>query len=364
MKKIPIANPYIEKSDAEEVRKTITKGWITMGKKTEIFESMLSKYLNVKYVVAMNNGTSTLDAILSALNIKQNDEIIVPDMTYISTANVAEYKKAKLILVDCDKSTYNISVKDLIKKISNKTKLIMVTDMKGMPVDYKEIIKISKKNKIPLIADSAESLGSSYNNVKIGSQTLAHSFSFFANKNITTAEGGAVVTNSIKIYKKLICIRNQGQKGRYNHVMLGNNYRMNDILATLGIQQFKKIDKIINYKNKIAKIYNSKLQNVVMVPHLPEYVTRHSWYNYTIRVPKKLRNRLINFLSKNGIETRISFPPIHTQPYYKKKLSKSNFPNSIDAYNTMIDLPIWYKMPMKDVNFICNKVINFLDKNR
>ena len=189
---------------------------------------------------------------LQALNITEKDEVIVPSLTYISTANVVSYKKAKLVLCDSEEDTFNVSYESLISKITKKTKLIIVTDLKGMPVDYDKYIKLSKKMKIPIIADSAESFGAEYKHRKVGSQLLAHTFSFFANKNITTGEGGMVVTNNDKL-EKLRIILNQGQNRRYNHIMLGNNYRMTDISASMGLIQLKNSIHVLKKKMMLQK---------------------------------------------------------------------------------------------------------------
>ncbi len=245
---IPIAQPFLGEEEAKAVYHTIKSGWISMGKKVDEFESLCCEYLNVKYAIAMNNGTSTLSSLLTALGIKYGDEVIVPNLTYISSANVIEYHSATPILADNDPKTFNISVDNIENKITDRTKLVMSVDLKGQPVDYDEIIELCDRKGIPLIADSAESFGAIYKSKKVGSQALAHSFSFFANKNLTTGEGGLITTNDTELAKKLKIIRNQGQEGRYNHTHLGNNFRMNDITATIGIEQLKKIDQIINKK--------------------------------------------------------------------------------------------------------------------
>ena len=169
---IPVANPTVNIEEAKAVFNQVKSGWISMGKKVQEFENKVEKYIKVKNAIAMNNGTSALDALLTALNINEKDEVIIPSLTYISTANVVAYKKAKLVLCDSDPRTFNIDEKSLLKKISRKTKLIIVTDMKGMPVNYDFYKKLSKKLKIPIIADSAESFGAKYKNKMIGTQLL------------------------------------------------------------------------------------------------------------------------------------------------------------------------------------------------
>ncbi len=363
---IPVANPTVNTEEAKAVFDQVKSGWISMGKKVQEFETKVEKYIGVKNAIAMNNGTSALDALLTALNINEKDEVIIPSLTYISTANVVAYKKAKLVLCDSDPKTFNIDEKSLLKKISRKTKLIIVTDMKGMPVNYDFYKKLSKKLKIPIIADSAESFGAKYKNKIIGNQLLAHTFSFFANKNLTTGEGGMIVTNNNFLSKKLKIIRNQGQNRRYNHVLLGNNFRMTDVSASIGIIQLKKLNSCLCKKQKIAQNYNKYFKNIskIKVPYIPEYVSQHSWYNYSIRVPSKYRNKLIKYLSKNGIETRLSFPPVHIQPYYKKQFIRDRkFLNkSLKTFNEFLDIPIWPELSLRKQKIVSNSIINFFKK--
>jgi len=361
---IPVANPFIDSKEINAVNYVMRKKWITMGKKVQQFENSLAKFLGVKYVVAMNNGTSTLDSLVKYFSINNKEqEVIIPDLTYISTANVVTYNNGKIVLCDSNNDNFNINLKDLEKKISTKTKLIIVTDMKGMPVDYDELLKIANKKKIPVIADSAEALGSVYKNRKVGSQVFAHSFSFFANKNITTGEGGAISTNNKKLYKFLLKMRNQGQSKRYHHVIIGNNYRMTDIAATIGIEQLKKLKVIINKKNKIANFYNKKFndRNEITLPEIPKYVSQHSWYNYTIIVNSKKRDKLINFLKKNKIETRVSFPTISSQPIYKNLYYNRKKSNSIRLTKSLIDLPIWTMLSVKDQKKVIKAISVFFD---
>ena len=240
--------------------------------------------------------------------------------------------------------------------------------MKGLPVDYDSLKKLSKEKKIPIIADSAESFGAKYKNNIIGNQLLAHSFSFFANKNITTGEGGMVVTNNKQLYEKLKIIRNQGQSSRYNHTVLGNNYRMTDIMASIGIEQLRKIKKITKEKNKIANFYDKQFSqiNQVKTPYVPEYASQHSWYNYSIQVEEKIRDKLVTFMKKRGIETRLSFPPIHIQPYYIKKFKfkKLDFINAYYSYKRFIDIPIWYGLNKKSQIKIVNTIKSFFQKKK
>lgn len=361
---IPVANPFLDFKERKAVNYVVRKKWITMGNKVKEFERDLAKILNVKYVVAMNNGTSTLDSLVKFFGIKNNShEVIIPDLTYISTANVVTYNSGKIVLCDSNSDNFNVNLDDLEKKITKKTKLIIVTDMKGMPVDYDNLLKIAKKKKVPVIADSAEAMGSIYKKKQVGNQVFAHSFSFFANKNITTGEGGAISTNNKKLYKYLLQIRNQGQSKRYHHVILGNNYRMTDISAAIGVEQLKKLNTIIKNKNNIARLYNKYFNKIdkIKLPSLPKYVSQHSWYNYAIIVDIKKRDKLIDFLKKNNIETRVSFPTISSQPIYKKLPYNRISANSVKLSKKLIDLPIWAKLNIKDQKIVIKIISKFFD---
>ena len=260
-----------------------------MGRKVKEFENMVCEYTGSRHSIAMNNGTSTLHAILMALDIGPGDEVIIPTLTYISSANVVLYQGATPVFCDNDPLTYNVTAESIREKISSNTKAIMTVDMKGLPVDFDSFKELSAETGIPFISDSAESYGSIYKGSFVGSQATAHSFSFFANKNITTGEGGIVTTNDPELFKKLRIIRNQGQEGRYNHTLLGNNYRMTDILAALGVEQLKRIDTILEKKVSIASFYSEEIGKIdgIRTPYVPSYVGRPSWYNYSINLSRR-----------------------------------------------------------------------------
>ncbi len=365
MYKIPIANPSIDKREAKSAYKVIKKGWISMGKEVSNLERKIEKYLNVKHAILFNNGTSALHSALAYYNIGKGDEVIVPTLSYISSANVVLYCGAKPIFCECDPITFNVTPENIINKITKKTKAIITVDLKGMPVDYDRIKNKLKKYKIPIISDSAEAFGAVYKNKKVGSQLKLHSFSFFANKNMTLGEGGLVTTNETKIANFLKIFRNQGQEGRYNHTYVGNNYRPTDYAAAIGKVQLTKIEAVLKEKNKIAKIYNKafKNENLVYSPHLPKFVTRHTWYMYCLSFSKLVnRDKLQEFINKKGIDTRLSFPPIHLQPIYKKLFGykKGDFPISEDVFNRFLDIPCWKGMGIKNVKFIIKKIKDYL----
>lgn len=358
---IPVANTSIGEEEAKAAYETVKSGWISMGEKVKEFEQEFSKTVGAKHAIAVNSGTSALHVALAALGIKENDEVILPTLTFISTANAVLYQNAIPVLAECNPETYNISPEEIEKRITPKTKAIMIVDMNGMPVDYDPILEIAKRHSIPVIADSAESLGASYKEKKVGSIAPIHIFSFFPNKNITTGEGGMITTDSDELVKKMRQILNQGQDGRYNHVVLGYNYRMTNIQAAIGLEQLKQLNNIIQEKEKIAKKYTDAFKdcNHIKTPFIPAYVTQHSWYTYTISVNKTLRDYIVEKLKEMNIETRLSFPPIHIQPFYKEKFgyNEQSLPVSFYAWKSLINIPIWKNMGEKQ-----DRVIKMLIK--
>jgi len=364
MKHIPIANPQMSFKEANAAFKVISKGWISMGKKVQEFELKASKYLRVKNSILMNNGTSAIHAALLANGIQKGDEVIVPSLSYISSANAVLYCGAKPVFCESDPRTFNTNASFIEKKITKRTKAIIVVDLKGMPIDFDEILYAFKKYKI--ISDSAESFGAEYKNKKVGSQVKTHIFSFFANKNITMGEGGLITTNDDKLANICRIIRNQGQDKRYHHIMIGNNFRPTDYAAAIGIEQMKKIEKVLTQKNKIAKFYERELGNNIniKIPYVPSYVTKHSWYMYCVIINNKIsRDKVKYFLEKNGVETRLSFPPIHLQPIYKKifDYKKGDLPIIEEIYKTFLDIPCWMGMKLNEINTVC-KLLNLAVK--
>ncbi len=369
MNRIPVASPVFSDKEAEAVYQVIKSGWVTMGPKVKEFEDQFAAYTNSKYAISMFNGTVTLHSSLIALDIGPGDEVIVPSLTYISTANAVLYVGAKLVLCDSNPETYNLDLEDIKKVITKKTKAIITVDMQGMPVNYDEIIEFANSKNIHVISDSAESIGATYKGNQIGSQALIHSFSFFGNKNITTGEGGMITTNSESLMKKLKIIRNQGQEKRYEHIMLGYNYRMTECQAAIGIVQLSTLRDRIRCKQKVVSIYKKKFANIneIKLPYIPDYVTNHAWYMYTIKVDKNInRDKVVKELDSQGIETRLSFPPVHIQPYYKKRFnfSYNDYPNSIIGWERLINLPISPNILEKEINYVAEKTVGAIEKQK
>jgi perosamine synthetase len=352
---IPVANAYLGEEEAKAVYNVVKSGWVSKGKKVTEFEEAFKKKTNAKHAIAINSATSGLHVALNAIGIKPGDEVIVPSLTFISTANAVLYMNATPVLAECNPKTYNITVEEIEKRITKKTKAIIPVDMNGMPVDYDAIFELAKKKSIKVISDSAESLGATYKNKKVGSIADVHVFSFFPNKTITVGEGGMITTSDDKLAAKMRILLNQGQDSRYHHVELGYNYRMVDIQASIGIEQLKKMDYIIKEKSRLAALYTKAFSNAknIKSPYIPDYVTQHSWYLYVVSV-KGNRDEIVKKLTEKGIETRLSFPPIHTQPYYQKKFGYNNesLPITFQSWSQLINIPLWVGMDEETQNYV------------
>ncbi|MBS3052359.1 MAG: DegT/DnrJ/EryC1/StrS family aminotransferase [Candidatus Aenigmarchaeota archaeon] len=358
---VPLANAFIGEEEAKAVYDVVKSGWISQGKKVEEFENDFKRTVDAKHAIAVNNGTSALHVCLMALGIGPGDEVILPSLTFISTASVALFQHATPVLAECNPKTYNVTGKDIEKLITKKTKAIIPVDMNGMPIDYDEILEVAEKHSLPVIADSAESLGATYKKKKIGCIAPIHCFSFFPNKNVTTGEGGMVTTEDDELAVKMRKIRSHGQEWRYHHVMLGNNYRMTEMQAALGIVQLRNLDNVLKAKEKIVRRYNEAFADNkhIQTPYVPDYVTRHAWYMYTISVDRKMRDQIVQKLKEHGIDTRLSFPPIHAQPLFKEKFGfhEEYLPITFDAWSKLINIPIGPKMTNEEQDYVINNLV-------
>ena len=362
-RKIPVANPYLGKEELDNVIKAVKDGWISSkGEFIGKFENEFAKYCGMKYGVATFNGTVALHLALAALGIKKGDEVIVPTLTFVATANAVTYCGAKSVFVDSHPDYWCIDPGEIEKKITKKTKAIIPVHLYGHPCDMDPIMKIAKRHRLHVIEDCAEAHGAEYKGRKVGSFGDVNCFSFFGNKIITTGEGGMCVTNNKKLARKMRILRDHGMnlKKRYWHDMLGFNYRMTNLQAAIGLAQVKKLDTFIDKGRKIAGWYKKKLGNleeknlVSLHPEMP-WAKRVHWM-YSILIENKFgvsRNNLMKELAKRGIETRPLFYPVHSFSFYKKQ---GNFPVAEGLSQRGISLPNSVGLPENDVNFISEEM--------
>lgn len=369
----PVSVPNVTQKDIISVNKALKAGWISSeGPEVKKFEKNFSKYIGHKYAVAVSSGTAALEIAIKSLNLKKGDEIIIPNFTIISNALAAIKQDLKIKLIDCGKFDWNMDISQIKKNISKKTKAIIATHIYNFPLRIDLLKKICKKKKIFIIEDAAEVLGQKLNKKLCGSYGDISTFSFYANKQITTGEGGMITTNNKKLYEKSSSLRNLsfGKKDRFNHDDIGWNYRMTNIQASLGISQLKRINQIVKTKHKIGLEYYKRLKSNsnLFIPELQKkYAKNIYWVVAILILNKKLKidaKSMMKKLKAEGIATRPFFWPMHMQKILKKyNISKNtSFPNSNYICKYGLYLPSGLNLKTSEINFICSK-INKIFKN-
>jgi perosamine synthetase len=370
--KIPLYRIHTSVDDVKSVSNIVSRdmGW-AIGPEIEEFEEKLAKYVKSGYCVSFNSGTSAQHASLLALGIKFKDEVIVPSFTFISTANSVLMANGKPVFSDIEENSLGLDPELIKKNISQYTKAIMPVHYAGGACRIKEICELTHKKKIHVIEDAAESLGCKIGKKKIGTFGSMGIFSFAGNKVLTTGEGGAVVTNSKKLYEKLKLIRSHGRldKKNYfqsnlksNYITLGYNWRMSSMTAALAKSQLKRLDKMIQMRRKNAIFLSSKLKEFeeVIVPMESGY--KHVFQLYSIRLKnKKVRNALMEFLSQNGIMSKIYFEPVHKTPFYTKLgYSKINLPVTKKVSEQILSLPMFPDIKTRELKLIVETIGEFI----
>ena len=355
--------PTIGLKEKKFVNDCLKTNWISSkGSYINKFENKFSKYINIKHSISICNGTVALHLALLALEIKKNDEILAPSFTYISPINAINYIGAKVKFIDSDLKNWQVDIDDFKKKITKKTKAIIIPHLYGKITDIDLISKICKSKKIFLIEDSAESFGCYYKKKHLGTYGDISTFSFFGSKTITTGEGGMVCTNNSKLAKKIFKLKMVGvvKNKYYWHDIIGYNYRMTNICAAIGYAQLLNSKKILKKKELIFKNYKQFLKGTDLLSNYESKDVKSSFWLINIFVKsKKIRDGLANYLKKNGIETRTTFNPVHLMPMFKK-LSSSKLPNSIILSETGLSLPSGANLKKKEIKIICKLIKAYL----
>ena len=363
---VPVNRPSLNNNEVREIIKTLKSGWISADSPiNKKFEKSFSKKIKRKYSVAVSSGTAALDIAVKSLDLKKNDEIIVPTFTIISTLNQIIRQGIKPILIDADPLTWNMKVEQIESKITNKTKAIMVVHIYGLPTDMKKVLFLAKKYKLYIIEDSAEQLGQTYYGKPIGSLGDISTFSFFANKHITTGEGGMISTNNSKLNEKFRVLRNLSfdpKNQKFIHNTLGWNYRMTSLQATIGKVQLKKLSKFIKIKRYIGNFYNNAFKNLkdLQLPLVKtDYAENIYWvYGLVLKNNKYKAPYYIKKLKKLGVECRPFFCPMHLQPVFKSMnlFKKNKFPVSEKLFNYGFYIPSGIGMKKKELFYVADKI--------
>lgn len=368
MIRIPVNTPLLNGNEKKYLLDCIKTGYISStGNFVEKFEKKFAKFVGKKYAVSVSNGTVALQIAYECLNIKKSEEVILPAFTIISCILPIIRSGGTPVLVDCNIDDWNINIESLKKKITKKTKCIIVPHIYGLPARIDEIIKICKERKIKIIEDTAEAIGLKIKNKMCGSFGDLSTFSFYANKHITTGEGGMICTDNKNYYEKCKYLRNIcfNNERRFKHFDLGYNARFTNIQSAVGIAQLEQIKKFIKKKINIGNLYNSKIRanNSFIKPLQKKNKIQNIYWVYGLIIKnKKMKlENVMKFFEKNGIETRNFFWPLHQQPVLKKLgyFKNQRFKNSEYLSKKGFYIPSGLGLSVSDQK----KVINFINKN-
>ena len=359
-KNIPLVKPDLSGNEINYLIDCIKSTYVSSrGKYVDMFEKKFRLYYKSKFSLSVSSCTGGLMLIMSSLKLNKDDEVIVPNVTFISPINSILHANAKPVFCDIDEKTFTLKTDSLKKLITKKTKAIICVHIYGHPCDMDEIKKIVKKKKIKIIEDCAEAIGTEYKNQKIGTFGDFAVFSFFGNKTVTTGEGGMVLFKKKSDYLNSLILRDHGMnlKKKYWHDEIGFNFRMTNMQAALGVAQMEKINLIIKEKIRIAKVYKKNLSDCknLILPEEKSWAKHSYWlYNVIVKnVNEKTRDSLINKLEQTGIEVRPMFYPASDMEIYSKFIKKNKF--SQISYKG-ISLPSYIGLTNNEIKFICNKL--------
>ncbi len=361
--------PKTGEEEAQAVLEVMRKGPLTnalgQGPKVLEFEKNYAKFAGVKHAVAVNNGTAALNAALLAVGVKHGDEVIVPSFTFVATAEAVVFAGAKPVFADIDPETYTLSPQDAEKAVTKKTKAILPVDLYGYSADMKPLREIAQKHGLALLEDAAQAHGATYQGKPAGSFSDAACWSLYASKNMTTGEGGMVTTDNDKIDETLRLIRNHGEKAKYSSVMMGNNYRMPELEAAIGIVQLDKLPSFVTKRRQNAQQLSAMLgkSKRLKLPTETE-ANRHSWYLYTIKLvdgTEEERNLILKELKQKEIGAEAYYVnPVHVMQFYKENFGAHKLPETEKAAKQVFSLPVHPNVTSEQIEYIGRTLLGLL----
>ena len=361
---------WIGNDDIKAVLQVLKSDWLTQGPKVAEFEKALADYCGAKYAVVFSSGTAALHGAYFVLGAQKGDEIITTPLTFAATANAVVYCNATPVFADVLAHTLNIDPQQIEKKITPKTKAIAIVDFAGQPCDFDAIKRIAKNHNLIIVEDASHALGSEYKKKKVGCLADLTVFSFHPVKNITTGEGGAVLTNKKEWYEKLKTFRHHGIVKKplagswyYEIETLGYNYRLTDIQCALGLSQLKKIKKFIARRREIVKKYQEGFGDIPAITLIKEeHFAQSAWHIYPLQFDlaklKISRKEIFEKLAEQGIKCQVHYLPVHLHPFYQKNFGykKGDFPIAERYYQQAITLPLFPKMTNQEVEYVIKAV--------
>lgn len=377
MKYIPFHKPNIPDSVLQDLKRVIDSGWITTGNQVQLLEKSVAKIIGAKYAVAVSSGTAALHLAYLVAGIRRGDEVIVPSYTFCSTLNTILHTGAKPVFCDIQEDTLGLDPKDVEKRITNKTKAIVVVHFAGMPANLDEINRLARKHKLKVIEDAAHAFLTKYQGKYIGSGKNLTCFSFYATKNLTTAEGGLVTCPDLKTanYVRMLSLHGISKNAwkryqktgswKYDVLFPGYKYNLSDIHATIGLSQIPLAAKAHVTRLRLARLYKkflSQNSNLILPSDPGDSTSDHAWHLFVVRIKsssKINRDELIEELKSAGIGTSVHFIPNHTQTLYKQLGFSRKLPVTEKIFQQIISLPFYEGLKDQEVKYVC-QILNRL----
>jgi perosamine synthetase len=377
---IPYGRQSIDEDDIQAVVEVLRSDWLTTGPMVEKFEQAVAEFVGAKYAVAVSSGTAALHCAMYAAGIGPGDEVILPPMTFVATANAVVYQGGTPVFADVDPGRLLIDPLEVEKKVTAKTKAIIAVDYAGQPCDYDALRAIADHYHLKLIADSCHSLGAEYKGRKVGTLADLTVFSFHPVKHITTGEGGMVVTDDSEYAEKIRRFRNHGiasdhkqraEKGTWYYEMidLGHNYRLSDFQCALGLSQLTKLRTWISRRQEIARLYDKALEELPSIKPLKVSAdVSHAYHLYVVNVDRYQgapdRSTIFDALRRAAIKANVHYLPVHLHPYYRNRFDArcEVYPAAEEAYEKILSLPIYPAMKNQDVRTVVETIRNFSER--
>lgn len=358
---IPMSSPDITQVEIDAVNAVLRTSTLSIGPQIKAFEAALAGYTGTRHGIGVNSGTSGLHLAMIAAGISDGDEVITPSFSFIASANAILYERGKPVFVDIDLATGNIDVTQIERAITPRTKAIMPVHAFGQPADMDTVLDIARRHSLYVIEDACEAIGAEYNGRRAGTLGDAAVFAFYPNKQMTTGEGGMIVTDHDDWDALFRSLRNQGRDvfdAWLNHTRLGYNYRLDELSAALGVAQVARLDDLLAKRAQVAAWYTARIDGIdgIHAPYVAPTTTRMSWFVYVVRCADGVdRNALMAALAERGVPSRPYFTPIHLQPFYRDKFGwqRGDLPQTECAGDTFLALPFSGVMTEEQVEYVC-----------
>jgi dTDP-4-amino-4,6-dideoxygalactose transaminase len=366
---IPMSSPDITDLEIDAINRVLRTRWLSLGPRISEFEQAFAKYVGTQHAVGVNSGTSGLHLAIIAAGISDDDEVITPSFSFIASANSVLYERAKPVFIDIDPVTGTMDPALIEGAITERTKAILPVHAFGQPADMDPIMALAQKHGLVVIEDACEAIGSEYKGRRAGTIGDTAVFAFYPNKQMTTGEGGMIVTNKQEWSDVFRSLRNQGRDvfdAWLNHTRLGYNYRLDEMSAVLGLVQVQRIEELIAKRSQVAAWYNERVDRIegIQKPYIAPTTTRMSWFVYVVRSHKGVnRNELMSYLEKQGVPSRPYFTPIHLQPFYQQKFGwkRGDLPHTEIAGDISLALPFSGVMTEEQVDYVCEQLIKGIE---